>query len=90
MIKSLRLFSDFCLGASAVTIVGWALSFTPFSLKALVYSIVFWLIFLLITLRFDDPISEFVGVELSLYYTAIGLGSIAFLAGLAVLGGVLL
>lgn len=87
--KVLRLFSYFLTGATATTLGGWALSFTPYFLRVLVYAVVIGLIAIVSALAFDDPIAEYMGIELPDYYSIVWGVAITFIAGLSVLGGIL-
>jgi len=87
--KALRLFSYFLSGASATTLLGWGISFTPFALRVGIYALVFSLIAIVSALTFDDPIAEFFSLELGSYYTIVFGVAITLLAGLSVLGGLL-
>jgi hypothetical protein len=87
--KLLRLLSDFLTGATAVTLMGWVLSLTPYFLRIGVYSVVLALLAIVLAFALDDPISEYFQIELSNYYAIVTGVAIAFLSGLAVLGGLL-
>jgi len=88
--KILRLFSYLLTGAIGVTLAGWVIALTPFSIRLGIYSIVLFLLFIVASLTFDDPIAEYLGIELPAYYAIIGGVAISFISGLAVLGGILL
>ena len=88
--KVLRLISYLLTGASAVTFAGWVLALTPFAIRLAVYALVLFLLFIVASLAFDDPLAEYLGIELPAYYAIIGGVAISFLSGLAVLGGILL
>lgn len=87
--KVLRLFSYFLTGATATTLGGWGLSFSPFFLRVLVYAVVLGLIAIVSLLAFDDPIAEHFDIELQNYYCIVWGVAITFIAGLSVLGGIL-
>ena len=87
--KVLRLFSLFLSGATATTLGGWALSFTPYFIRVLVYAVVLALIAIVSALAFDDPIAEYFGLELQDYYSILYGVAFTLVAGLAVLGGIL-
>ena len=86
--KVLRLFSYFLTGATATTL-GGGLSFTPYFIRVLVYAVVLGLIAIVSALAFDDPIAEYMGIELPDYYSIVWGVAITFIAGLSVLGGIL-
>ena len=87
--KVLRLFSYFLTGATATTLGGWGLSFTPYFIRVLVYAVVLGLIAIVSCLAFDDPICQHFDIQLSDYYCIVWGVAITFVAGLAVLGGIL-
>ena len=86
--KVLRLFSYFLTGATATTL-GGGLSFTPYFIRVLVYAVVLGLIAIVSCLAFDDPICQHFDIQLSDYYCIVWGVAITFVAGLAVLGGIL-
>jgi hypothetical protein len=87
--KALRLFSYFLTGASSTTLAGWALAFTPFAIRLGVYVLLFLIMTIVFSLIFDDPISEFLGIDLSAYYLFVFGTALTIVAGLSVLGGLL-